>query len=75
MARRRGCVLASLFALTVVLVIPSASRADVIGTCSCKAANCRTSSLIKAKNLTALRAQCHARLGGHGVVSRVRRPR
>jgi hypothetical protein len=75
MARRRGCVLASLFALAVVLVIPSASRADVIGTCSCKAANCRTSSLIKAKNLTALRAQCHARLGGHGVVSRVRRPR
>jgi hypothetical protein len=75
MARRRGCVLASLFALAVVLVIPSASRADVVGTCACEAANCRTSSLIKAKNLTALRAQCHARLGGHGVVSRVRRPR
>jgi hypothetical protein len=75
MARRRGCVLASLFALAVVLLIPSASRADVIGTCSCKSANCKTSSLIRAKDLTALRAQCHARLGGHGVVSRVRRPR
>jgi hypothetical protein len=29
MARRRGCVLASLFALAGVLVIPSTSRADV----------------------------------------------
>jgi hypothetical protein len=75
MARRRDWVLASLFALAVVLVIPSASRADVIGKCSCKAANCQTTSLIRAKSLTALRAQCHARLGGHGVVSRVRRPR
>jgi hypothetical protein len=75
MARRRGCVLASLFALAVLLVIPSAGRADVIGKCSCKAANCRTTSLIRAKNLTALRVQCRARLGGHGVVSRVRRPR
>jgi hypothetical protein len=75
MARRRGSVLAFLFALGVVLAIPSASRADVIGLCSCKSANCKTSSLIRAKNLTALRAQCHARLAGHGVVSRVRRPR
>jgi hypothetical protein len=75
MARRRGCVLASLFAFAVLMAIPSASRADVIGTCSCRTANCGTSSLIGAKSLAALRAQCHARLGGHGVVSRVRRPR
>jgi hypothetical protein len=75
MARRRGCVLASLFALAVVLALPSGSRADVIGLCSCKAANCKTGSLIRATNLAALRAQCHARLGGHGIVSRVHRPR
>jgi hypothetical protein len=64
MARRRDCVLASLFALAVMLIVPSASRADVVGMCSCKSANCKTSSLIRAKNLTALRARCHARLGG-----------
>jgi hypothetical protein len=75
MARRRDCVLASLLALAVVLVVPSVSRADVIGKCVCKSANCRTTSFIRAKNLTALRGQCHARLGGHGYVTRVRRPR
>ena len=75
MARRRGCGLAFLFAIAVVLGAPSVGRADVIGKCSCETANCRTTSLIRAKNLTALRAQCYARLGGHGVISRVRRPR
>jgi hypothetical protein len=75
MTRKRGFAFAYVLALAVVLLIPSAGRADVMGKCSCKAANCQTTSLIRAKNLTALRAQCHARLGGHGVVSRVRRPR
>jgi hypothetical protein len=36
-ARRRGSVLAFLFALVVLLVIPTASRADVIGKCACNA--------------------------------------
>jgi hypothetical protein len=72
MARRRGCVLASLFALAFVLVIPSAGRADVIGIC--KSAYHQSLEL-RAKNLLALRAQCHAKSGGHGTLSRARRPR
>jgi hypothetical protein len=64
-----------LLAIGGVVGTSSIGRADVIGMCSCRSANCKTSSLIKAKNLTELRARCHARLGGHGVVSRVRRPR
>jgi hypothetical protein len=72
MARRRGCV--ALFALAVLLAIPSAGRADVIGICSYKSATNQSREL-RAKNLLALRAQCHAKSGGHGTLSRIRRPR
>jgi hypothetical protein len=67
MARRRGCVLASLFAFVTVLGTPSLGRADVIGMCQ--------GVKMTAKNLKALQAKCHAKSGGHGVLSRVRRPR
>jgi hypothetical protein len=68
------CVVALLFACGVVLAIPSAGKADVIGLCSYKSA-ANQSRELRAKNLLALRAQCHAKSAGHGTLSRVRRPR
>jgi hypothetical protein len=65
MARRRGCVLASLFALAVLLGAPTLGRADVIGMCQ--------GVKMTGKSLKTLRAKCHAKSGGH--VSRVRRAR
>jgi hypothetical protein len=67
MARRRGCVFAFLIALATVIGAPAPGRADVIGMCQ--------NVKMTAKSLKALRAQCHAKSGGHGALSRIRRPR
>jgi hypothetical protein len=67
MTRKRGFACAFLVALAVALGIPSAGRADVIGMCQ--------GAKMTAKSLKALNAKCHAKSGGRGVVSRVRRPR
>jgi hypothetical protein len=74
MSSVRDSALVLVLALVGVVGTTSMGRADVIGMCSCKSGTCQTSKL-NAKNLTALRAQCRAKSGGHGILSRVRRPR
>jgi hypothetical protein len=69
----RGSIFIFLIGLTGVLAIPSISRADVSGTCSCRSATCHERWELRATNMTALRAECHAKVGDHGFLSKVHR--
>jgi hypothetical protein len=71
---RRGSVLL-LLALASVLGTSAISRADVIGTCSCRSENCNDKWELRAASMTGLRAQCRAKSAGHGFLSRVHRAR
>jgi hypothetical protein len=53
----------------------SMSRADVLGTCSCRSNACHGRWELKAENIRSLREQCITHAGAHGRLSRVHRPR
>jgi hypothetical protein len=72
MASARGSILIVLAGLTL-LGMPSIARADVSGICSCRSATCHGRWELRAANMTALRAECHAKVGDHGFLSKVHR--
>jgi hypothetical protein len=61
--------------LAGLFVASSPSRAEVLGTCSCKTDTCRGRWELRAANLKALRTQCRAKTDDHGLLSRVHRPK
>jgi hypothetical protein len=73
MASARGGIFIFLVGLTGVLAIPSIGRAEVSGICSCRSATCHGRWELRATNTTALRAECHAKVGDHGFLSKVHR--
>ena len=73
MPSARGSVFIFLVALIGVLAIPSIARANVSGICSCRSATCHGRWELRAANMTALRAECHAKVGDHGFLSKVHR--
>jgi hypothetical protein len=73
MTSRRVNVLVSILVLAGVVGTSSISRADVTGTCSCNSATCHGRWELRATNMTALRAECHAKVGEHGFLSKVHR--
>jgi hypothetical protein len=62
-----------LLALTCLLGITLVARADVSGICSCKSATCHGRWELRATNMSALREECHTKVGDHGFLSKVHR--
>jgi hypothetical protein len=69
----RGSALVFLLAFAGVVAASSMSRADVIGTCSCRSATCHGRSELKGANTATLREECHAKVGDHGFLSKMHR--
>jgi hypothetical protein len=73
MALVRGGISAFLLALACLLGITLVARADVSGICSCRSATCHGRWELRATSMAALRAECHAKVGDHGFLSKVHR--
>jgi hypothetical protein len=73
MALVRGGIFVFLLALACLLGITLVARADVSGICSCRSATCHGRWEVRATNMAALRAECHAKVGDHGFLSKMHR--